>query len=68
LADYATPYEKLKSLPEAAEHLKENMSLTRLEQLASAMSDTECAKKMAAAKDQLLRKVKMDSPIPPRFH
>jgi len=68
LADYATPYEKLKSLPEAAEHLKENMSLARLEQLASAMSDTECAKKMAAAKSKLLRKVKTDSPIPPRFH
>src|SRR5712692_4344430 len=27
--DYATPYEKLKSLPEAAGYLKENMSLAR---------------------------------------
>jgi len=68
LADYATPYEKLKSLPEAAEHLKENMSLARLEQLASALSDTECAKKMVAARNKLLRKVKSDSPLPPRFH
>ena len=68
LADYATPYEKLKSLPEATGHLKENMSLARLDQLASALSDTECAKKMAAAKSKLLQKVKTESPIPPRFH
>jgi transposase InsO family protein len=66
--DYATPYEKLKSLPEAASHLKDNMSFARLEQLASVMSDTECAKKMAAAKTKLLRIVKTESPIPPRFH
>lgn len=66
--DYATPYEKLKSLPEAASHLKENMSFTRLDTLASSLSDTECATKMAAAKSVLLRKVKTESPIPPRFH
>jgi transposase InsO family protein len=66
--DYATPYEKLKSLPEAAGHLKENMSWARLDQLASGMSDTEYAKKMATAKSKLLRMVKTESPIPPRFH
>jgi len=64
--DYATPYEKLKSLPEAASYLKQGMSFARLDQLASNMSDTECAKKMAKAK--LLRIVKTESPIPPRFH
>src|SRR5205814_5538784 len=53
--DYATPYEKLKSLPEAASHLKENMSLARLDLLACSISDTECAKKMGAAKSALLR-------------
>lgn len=68
VADYATPYEKLKSLPEAASRLKENMSFARLDQWASAMSDTECAKKMAKAKAKLLRVVKTESPIPPRFH
>jgi transposase InsO family protein len=68
LEDYATPYEKLKSLPEGASYLKENLSLARLDELASAMSDTECAKKMAAAKAKLLRMVKTESPIPPRFH
>ena len=66
--DYATPYEKLKSMPEAASHLKENMSFARLDQQASSMSDTECAKKMATAKATLLRRVKAESPIPPRFH
>jgi transposase InsO family protein len=66
--DYATPYEKLKSMPEAASHLKENMSFARLDQQASSMSDTECAKKMATAKATLLRRVKTESPIPPRFH
>jgi len=68
LKDYATPYEKLKSLPEGASCLKENMSFPRLDELASTMSDTECAKKMAAAKAKLLRMVKTESPIPPRFH
>jgi transposase InsO family protein len=68
VGDYATPYEKFKSLAEAGSHLKENMSLARLDQLASSMSDTECAKKMATAKDTLMRMVKTESPIPPRFH
>jgi transposase InsO family protein len=68
IEDYATPYEKLKSLPEAAGYLKENMSWARLDQQASSMSDTESAKRMGTAKGTLLRKVKTESPIPPRFH
>jgi len=66
-ADYATPYEKLKALPEAAGYLKQNVSFVQLEQQASRMSDTECAKGMVSAKATLLRKVKSESPIPPRF-
>jgi transposase InsO family protein len=65
--DYATPYEKLKSLPGAAGHLKENMNFARLDQVAASMSDTESAKKMGAAKAALLRIVKMESPMPRRF-
>jgi len=65
--DYATPYEKLKSLPEAASYLKENLSFAQLDRQAKAMSDTECAKKMAAAKGKLLRQCKCESPVPPRF-
>src|SRR6266700_3621017 len=65
--DYATPYEKLKSLPEAEQYLKPEVSLARLEQIASQMSDTAAATKMGIAKAKLLRKCKMESPIPPRF-
>ena len=66
--DYTTPYEKFKSLPDAAGYLKENVSYAWLDQQANRMSDTECAKKMATAKASLLRKVKNESPIPPQFH
>ena len=66
--DYATPYEKLKALAEAASYLKEGVSFDCLDRQATCLSDTECAKKMAHAKAALLRKVKSESPIPPRFH
>jgi transposase InsO family protein len=68
IADYATPYEKLKALPQMADYLKNNVGVAQLDQQATRMSDTECAKKMAAAKATLLRQVKTESPIPPRFH
>jgi len=67
VADYATPYEKLKSLPGTEEHLKEGISFARMDQLAGAMSDTEAARKVAVAKARLLRRCKMESPLPPRF-
>jgi Integrase core domain. len=65
--DYRTPYEKLKAMPEAAKYLKQNISLTDLEQRAMQMSDTECARKMTTAKAKLLRDCKAESPVPPRF-
>ena len=65
--DYATPYEKLKSLPEPASYLKPGVSLAQLDAMASRMSDTECARKLYAAKAQLLRRCKSESPIPPRL-
>ena len=64
--DYATPYEKLKSLERAEQYLKAERSLAQLDQVAQKMSDTECAQKMAAAKNQLLRRVKIESPRSPR--
>jgi transposase InsO family protein len=67
IEDYATPYEKLKSLPDAAGYLKPGVSFARLDRVAKAMIDTECAKKMSAAKAKLLRQCKMESPVPPRF-
>jgi len=65
--DYATPYEKLKSLPNAAQSLKPGIDFQQLDRLAAAMSDTECARKMTTAKARLLRRCKTESPIPPKF-
>jgi len=61
--DYATPYEKWKSLPQAEKYLKPKMSFARLEEAALKMSDTECARRMSAAKGQLLRRCKTESPV-----
>lgn len=65
-ADYATPYEKLKSLEKAEQYLKPNVSFAQLDQIARKMSDTECARKLGAARAQLLRRIKIESPRPPR--
>jgi transposase InsO family protein len=64
---YATPYEKLKSLPGAEGYLKDGLDFVRLDRIALALSDTECAQKMHRAKIALLRRVKLESPFPPRF-
>jgi hypothetical protein len=64
--DYATPYEKLKGLLEAQQYLKPHTSFVQLDQTAQKMSDTECARKMAAAKVKLLRRCKIESPLPPK--
>jgi transposase InsO family protein len=63
--DYQTPHDKLKAIPEAEKYLKQNISLRDLEQRAMQMSDTECARKMTAAKTKLLRECKTESPVPP---
>jgi transposase InsO family protein len=67
LEDYATPYDKLRSLPKAAQYLKPNVAWAPLDQQATAMSDTECARKMDTAKKALLRRCKIEAPVPPRF-
>ena len=67
LADYSTPYDKLKSLPDAGQYLKQGVSFEQLDRVAHAMSDTECAKRMKRAKEKLLRECKIESPLPPRF-
>jgi transposase InsO family protein len=65
--DYATPYEKLRCLPEAHRYLKEGMRWELLDRIAYAMSDTEAARRMMRAKVELLRKCKLESPFPPSF-
>ena len=65
LQDYATPFQKLKSLPGAQEYCKDGIRLESLERVAKTMSDTEFARKMSAAKTKLLRSCKIESPLPP---
>ncbi|MBV9398940.1 MAG: transposase family protein [Bryobacterales bacterium] len=67
LDDYATPYEKFRSLSQASQYLKPGITFKQMDAWASAMSDTECAKKMNVARIRLLRRVKSESPIPPSF-
>ena len=63
--DYATPYQKLKSLPGVADYLKAGITLKLLDGRAETMSDTSFARKMGAAKARLLRVCKIESPLPP---
>jgi hypothetical protein len=67
IEDYRTPLEKLKSLERVEQYLKPGVSLAELEREALAMSDTEYARKMGAAKLRLLRRCKVQSPLPPSF-
>src|SRR5215831_4641400 len=55
IADYRTPLEKLKSIEGAEQFLKPDVSWASLEKIAMAMSDTDCARRMTAAKTKLLR-------------
>ncbi len=63
--DYATPYEKLKSLAGAETFLKPGISFQQLDRRARQMSDTEAARKMRQAKAALLRAVKLEAPTAP---
>ena len=63
--DYRTPFEKLQSLPEAERFLRAGLSLPDLETRALAISDTECARRMSAAKAKLLRQCQ--TPSLPKF-
>lgn len=65
--DYATPYEKLRSLPEGHRHLKDGIRWEVLDRYAYRLSDTEAAKRMMHAKTELLRRCKLESPLPPRL-
>ena len=65
-ADYATPGEKLKPLPEAASGLTAGLGFERPDAFAMGISGTDCARKTRAAKVRLLRRCKSESPSPPR--
>jgi hypothetical protein len=53
---YATPYERLKSLPKSPRFLKRGVSCAALDGIARAESDTEFARKMQIAKQELFRR------------
>jgi hypothetical protein len=54
IEDYATPYEKLRSLPDWTSHLKLGVTAAGLQRQAARMSDTEAALRMQKAKHTLL--------------
>ncbi|MBU6389479.1 DDE-type integrase/transposase/recombinase [Patescibacteria group bacterium] len=65
--DYQTPYEKLKSLPDAASYLKPGWTFAKLDKIAYARSDTEHAERMIEAKVKLaeeLTKLKEETILP----
>ena len=52
-----TPYEKLKSLPEAAQYLKPGVTFAQLDALAYAISDNEAARHLNEARTTLFRSI-----------
>ncbi len=54
-AQMMTPYEKLKSLPNASEYLKPGMTFEALDDIAYAMSDNETAQGLNEARAELFR-------------
>ncbi len=51
---FRTPYEKLQTLPDWQRHLKAGLTAERLEQQATALTDTESAQRTQQARDRLL--------------
>ena len=55
--DYMTPYRKLKSLPDTEQYLKPGVTFEQLDELETAMSDTEFALAKNKTKYQLMKKI-----------
>ena len=55
--DMMTPYERLRSLPGAAEYLKPGVTFAQLDQLAHAVSDNQAAKQLNQARNKLFRDI-----------
>ena len=52
-----TPYEKLKSLPNASTYLKQGISFKQLDDMALSISDNDAVQRMNEAKQQLFRTI-----------
>ena len=61
--DIATPYEKLKSLPNAATFLKPGVTFQHLDAIAYAQSDLDAARAVNAARDELFRTIGYESAL-----
>ena len=58
--DVSTPYEKLKSLPDAERFLKPGVTFAELDKLAYAMSDLAANRRANRARDELFRAIRRD--------
>jgi transposase InsO family protein len=56
-ATMTTPYEKLKSLPEATQYLKPGVTFEHLDAIAYAISDNEAARRLNEARSTLFRSI-----------
>jgi transposase InsO family protein len=56
-SEMMTPYDKLKSLPDAAQYLKPQMNFEQLDNVAYAMSDNQAAEQLREAKGKLFRTI-----------
>ena len=52
-----TPYEKLKSLPDAESYLKEDITFEILDEIAMEMSDNEAAERLQNARKILFNQI-----------
>lgn len=55
---YATPWEILRQLPDVARHLKTDLTIADLNEMARAESDTACARRMQTEKRKLFQKLR----------
>ncbi|MBL8024712.1 MAG: transposase family protein [Elusimicrobia bacterium] len=67
---YQTPYDRLKSLPNPARHLKEGVTFKVLDKEALRLTDNQSAQEMQRAKEKLYARFDPMTPRskPPKFH
>ena len=61
--DMMTPYEKLRSLPDADAHLKPGTTFEQLDAIAAQCSDNDAAKLLNEARTKLLQLINPDFPL-----
>lgn len=65
--DYMTPYEKLESLPNSAQYLKDGITFNDLNKIAYEKSDNEFAASMQKAKAELFKTISQKPQLPTAF-